>query len=464
MPAISNKSFKIFGLFLLVVFMATAGLGCKGPDASSLGQTTLDYWGVWDDSDAFTEVIKDYKASHPNVTVNYRKFRYAEYESELLNALAEDRGPDLFAIPESWLRAYQNKLLPMPSSIKLAYVVEKNELFGLSKQSVIEYRTAKTPTLREIKETYVDAVYNDAVIDSQLYGLPLSLPSLVMFYNKDIINQSGISQIPADWKSFQEAVTKATRYGLDNKIVQAGTALGTGYNVERSFDIISILMMQSGAAMSDSRGYPTFFSNVSSGGKTINPGLAALQFYGDFAMPTKNVYCWNNTMSNSLEAFMAGKVAFFFGYNYHLPQMRAQSRVNLGIAPIPQISGSSIKNYANYWLTGVSKKSTSTAEAWDFLLFMNKPEELKKYLAATNQPTAQRALIASQSDNEDLHAASTQTLTAQTWYRGKDSAAAEQAFKEMAERFLLATDNQAVNNVISVATQKLVQTINPATK
>lgn len=459
-----NKSFKLFGLFLIGVFLLTAGLGCKGPDVSSLSNVTLDYWGVWDDADAFTDIIADYQAEHPNVTINYRKFRYDEYETELLNALSEDRGPDIFALPQSWLYAYQNKLEPMPASIKLGYAVEKDRFFGMKKETVVEYRTTKTPTLREIKETYVDTVYNDVIIDDQVYGLPLSLPTLVMFYNKDIINQAGISKIPTDWTAFQEAVVKATKYGSDNAIIQAGTALGTGYNVERCFDIMSILMMQSGATMSDSKGYPTFFSNVTAGGKTTNPGRTALQFYADFAMTTKNVYSWNTSMANSLEAFIAGKVAFFFGYNYHVDQVRSQSRVNFGIAPLPQITGSAIKNYANYWITGVSKKTTSTNEAWDFVLFMNKPAEIKKYLAATNQPTAERDLIDTQSDDADLHAASTQTLTAATWYRGKDVAAAETAFKELAERYLLAEDNQIINNIISAAVSKVTQTINPATQ
>ena len=464
MARLNNTSIKLLGLALILAFVVTSGLGCKGPDASSLKPVVLDYWGVFDSPDAFAEIIKDYQAMHPNITVNYRKFRYEEYESELLNALAEDRGPDLYAIPQGWIRAYQNKLAPLPQSIRLGYLVQKNELFGLSQQQVVEYKSSAIPSLREIKSSYADTVYNDAVIDGQLYGLPLSLPTLVMYYNKDILNQSGVTQVPADWKSFQDAVVKATRYGSDNKIIQAGTALGTGYNVERCFDIISILMMQSGAAMSDSRGYPTFFAPVSVGGKSTNPGLSALQFYSDFASPSKSVYSWNGSMPSSLESFMAGKVAFFFGYNYSLPQIRAQSRVNFGIAPLPQISGNAIKNYANYWVTGVSKKSTTTAEAWDFILFANKPEEIKKYLAATKQPAAQRALIAAQSDDEDLHAASTQTLTAATWYKGKDNAAAEQAFKEMAERFLLASDSQSLSNLMSAATAKISQTINPATK
>jgi len=451
---------------LAAVFLTASGFGCALQTAeqqAAIQPIVLNYWRVWDDQDAFDQIIKDYQVVHPNITINYRKFRYEEYETELLNALAEDRGPDIFSIPESWLRKYQAKLQPMPPQIKMGYIIEKGSFFNLQKTKVIEVRTENTPTLREIKDSYIDTVFTDAVIDSQVFGLPLSLDTLVMFYNKDIINQAGITQIPTTWNAFQDAVVKATKFETESKIIQSGTALGTGFNIERSFDIISALMMQSGAVMSDSRNYPSFFSTVLKNGARINPGLTALQFYSDFASPIKSVYSWNNTMPNSLQAFMAGQVGFFFGYNYHVPQIRASSRVNFAIAPIPQIPGNPIVNYANYWLETVSKKSKYPNEAWNFVLFMNQPAEVRKYLAVTNNPTALKALITEQQDNEDLHAASTQTLTARTWYYGYDVAAAEQTFKEMAERFLLVTDQQGISDVMQVATQKISQTITPPT-
>jgi len=460
----SKTGSKLFYLFLVGVFLTASGFGCKLPTAeqqAAVKPIVLNYWRVWDDQESFDEIIKDYQVVHPNITINYRKFRYEEYETELLNALAEDRGPDIFSLPEGWLRKYQTKLAPLPAEIKMGYIVQKSSFFNLKKETVVEVRTEKTPTLRQIKDTYVDTVSSDVVINSQIFGLPLSVSSLVMFYNKDIARQAGISVIPTAWNDFQDAVIKATKFESEDKIIQSGTALGTGFNVERSFDIISVLMMQSGAIMSNAQNLPTFFANLSKDGVRINPGLIALQFYADFASPIKSVYAWNNAMPNSLEAFMAGKVGFFFGYNYHLPQIRANSRVSFGIAPIPQIPGNPAVNYANYWLETVSKKSKYQNEAWNFILFMNRPEEIRKYLAATASPAAQKALINEQVENEDLHAAATQTLTAKTWYYGVDAPAAEEAFKEMAERFLLAVDQRSINDVIQLATQKIAQTINP---
>ncbi|MFA6534595.1 MAG: hypothetical protein WCT37_05530, partial [Patescibacteria group bacterium] len=89
-----NKNFKIklSVLVLLFVFLTTAGLGCKStvpPEATK--PVTLKYWRVWDSQDDFAAIISAYRAMHPNVNIEYRTFRYEEYQNALLEAFAEDR-------------------------------------------------------------------------------------------------------------------------------------------------------------------------------------------------------------------------------------------------------------------------------------------------------------------------------------------------------------------------------------
>jgi ABC-type glycerol-3-phosphate transport system substrate-binding protein len=456
-----KTSFKIIGLLLIGVFLISSGFGCKSenPENSKYMQPiTINYWRVFDDDDAFKEIIAQYRLMHPNVRVNYRKFRFEEFENELLNALAEDRGPDIFSIPQSWLLRYQSKIAPLPESITKGYLIEKSYLGGFKKEQTVEVRTERTPPLREIRSIYTDGIYDDIVVGNQVWGIPLYLDSLIMFYNRDIVNQAGIAQIPDNWNDFQEAVVKTTKFETETSIVQSGAALGTGSNVERAFDIMSILMMQSGAKMIDTRGLPSFFASV--GTRDNIPGLTALQFYTDFAQPMKNVYSWNKEMPGSLNAFESGKLAFFFGYNYHIPQIRSRSRVNFGVAPLPQIPGNPVVNYANYYLETVSNKSANQDMAWDFLLFVNKQENIKKYLEKTGRPTAQRALIAEQLEDDWLYPSASQVLTARTWYKGKNIEAAEAIFKEMAEQFLTIIDPRDINRLMSNITQRISQTVN----
>ena len=92
--------------------------------------------------------------------------------------------------------------------------------------------------------------------------------------------------------------------------------------------------------------------------RRTNPAADAVRFYTDFADPGKEVYTWNKNMPNSLEAFILGKTAFFFGYAYHLPTIKSRApKLNLSIVKLPQIAGNPEINFANYWLETVSRKN-----------------------------------------------------------------------------------------------------------
>jgi multiple sugar transport system substrate-binding protein len=460
-----KRSFALLNLFLIFVFLLTSGFGCKNPGKAvqeKLQPVTLEYWRLWDDADAFDEIISDYRTLHPNIQINYRKFRYEEYEKALLEAWAEDRGPDLFSINESWLRKYQSRIEPMPDEITMAYQVVKG---SLKKEITSQLRTKKTPSLRQLKADFVDTVYHDVLIDGRVYGLPLSLETLVMFYNRSILNKAGIAQPPASWKDFQKSVEKSTKFDSQGNIIQSGTAMGTGNNINSSVDLLSVLMMQDGATMTDANGSPTFFNQTA---KDRNPGQEALKFYLDFSNPTKNVYSWNSDQLNYLDAFLTGKVGMIFSYNYQLPVIRSRApKLNFGVAPTPQVNSGDSKNFANYFVETVSKKSKHTNEAWDFILFASREKEgseadsryrVEKFLNKTNRPTALRDLVNSQLENEDLYATASQVLTASNWYRGQDAIAADTAIKEMIDLLNKATTEREIDTIIRNALQKINQT------
>lgn len=462
---------RISILFLLFAVLLTSGFGCKLVDKKTqeaMKPITLNYWRVWDGPDAFEEIIANYKKLHPFVTVNYRKLRYDEYEQELLNALAEDKGPDIFSVHNTWLGKYQNKIAPMPEAITMAYPVVKGTI---KKEVIPELRTTKSISLKEIKNNFVDAVYDDVVIKTKdektkeikerVYGLPLSVDTLAMFYNKDLFNNAGIAQTPAYWnKEFQGDVKKLTKQDIKGQFLQSGAALGGSGNIERSSDILSVLMMQNGAQMMDDAGRATFDRVPSSlKDQNYNPGMEALRFYSDFANPAKEIYSWNAQMDDSLKIFSEGRLAMMFGYSYHLPTIKAQApKLNFAIAKLPQIEGNSqTLNYANYWVETVSAKSAYTNEAWDFIQFAAKAEQVKTYLDKTKKPTALRSLVAEQIDDLDIGIFAEQVLTAKSWYKGADSAAMEQIFGEMIDATV--AGQQKLEDIIELGARKIQQTV-----
>jgi len=456
-----NIKFKLLFVGLILIFIATSAFGCKNTvgeeEKEKVQPITLNYWRVWDGQETFADIIAAYKAIHPNITINYKKLRYEEYEKELIDSLAENRGPDIFSLHAGWSRRYQNKIMPLPPQITMAYPV----IVGtLKKEETIKLITTSSINPNQIRDLFVDSVYDNAVINNEIYGLPLSVDTMALFYNRDLLNSAGVVNIPQYWnEEFLASVKKLTKQNSDGIITQSGAALGSSGNIERYSDILSLLMMQNGAEMTTADGDVSFQRTPKGLAAGYAPGLEALRFYTDFANPIKEVYSWNKEMPDSLQAFTEGRLAFFFGYAYHIPQIKAQApRLNFGVSKMLQIEGNpSDVNFANFWLETVSNRSAYTDEAWDFVQFAARAENAKNYLAKAKKPAALRSLIEPQLNDSELNPFASQLLTARTWYKGNDYNAAEVIVGEMIEQALL--DPKNMDKAIGTAAKKIQQTI-----
>ncbi|MDD5340933.1 MAG: extracellular solute-binding protein [Patescibacteria group bacterium] len=448
---------KIFILAVLSLVIITSGFQCGGPPAGlTPGKPTpitLNYWSVFNDSSNLQDLLATYQQQHPHITINYKNFTAEEYENELLNALAEDRGPDIFSIQTTWMGSYAAKILPLPASLTIPTEVQSGTI---QKQTYTQMKTEKTLSLLDIRNLYPDVVYDNQVISDQIYGLPLSIDTLALYYNRDLLNNAGISSPPKTWDELRNDVIKLTKQDTKGNIIQAGAAIGTADNVTRSTDILSLLMMQDGAPMINEAGLATFSQVPAGFNRSGSPAIEALNFYTSFASPANQAYTWNSKMSESLQSFENGKTAFFFGYAYQIPTLKTQApKLNFQIAPIPQIGNP--LNFANYWVSTVSKKSQHPNEAWDFILYIAANENnTKQYLSRAHLPTALRSLISSQIDDQELSPFVNQILTAKSWYKGKNEQAAEQIFKDMINQNLAGT--LPTEQIINLGVGKINQT------
>jgi len=420
-----------------------------------LPTVNLDWWVVWEEPSDFSGLIANFRALYPQVNINVRKFRYDEYKDALIQAWARDQGPDIFSLPNTWLREYADEWLePMPARVKLQKEIESGP--GCFKKRRIVTHQEELLSLKDIKEKFVGQVEKDIVINGRIFGLPLNLDTLVLFYNRDLLDAAKIPLPPKNWQEFTDQVKKLTLVDKEGNIYQAGAALGTSNNIERSVDILSLLMMQVGTQMSDANGN-AIFNQPLAGDPNYFPAEEALRFYTDFQDKNKEIYTWHKEMPSALDFFTQGKLAFFFGYAYHLPLIRAKApNLSFGIAKMPQPEGA-IKeiNFANYSVQVVARKSKNKDLAWAFL----KQAALspQPYLARVKRPTALRSLIAEQINDPDLEAFVNQVLTAQSWYQGKNALLMEEAFKEMINDVI--DGKKTYLEAINFAAQKINQRI-----
>jgi multiple sugar transport system substrate-binding protein len=406
----SNRLVYILGggiaflVFLTFIFI----LSNFGGGNSGGQEVQLKVWGVFDDRQMFDKAITDFEKSHKGITIDYTLVPFVDYEQALLNALAAGSGPDVFMIHHTWLPKHIDKIRPFP------------EQFPGSEEPLM--------TIRQFRDMFADVAYVDLVNDNKIYGMPLYIDTLALYYNRDMLASAGIAQPPATWSEFLDAVRKITTYDQSRNITRSAASMGTARNINRSTDILMMLMLQSGVQMTDDDNSSATFSR-SVDGQPV--GERSLQFYTDFANPQKEVYTWNDTQDYNIDAFATGRTAMMLNYSHQMPVLRAKApRLNWGIAKAPQATLADARTYANYWPLTVALRSEHPYEAWQFVHHMAAGAGTVPYLNEAARPSARRDLIAQQKLEVDLGVFAEQALTARSWFQINNQAI-ETIFSDM---------------------------------
>ncbi len=429
-------NFKIFGkLSVFFLIFLLIGFGCKGltqEERAAIQPVTINYWTVFDDVETLRTFAKEYKEIRSYVNINIRQVRYEEFDNLFVNALADDVAPDLVSMHSRWLKKYQNRLMPMPRGVTVSRVFVKGKY---QPEIIVETEQNLLPTQSTVRRNYVSTVAEDVILENEIYGLPLAMDTLALYYNTELLDKAGIALPPESWTELSEAVKKATRYDNSGNILQSGISFGTGNNIDNAADILMMLMLQNGVEVTDEN-FVTFALGLNRANEN-HPALQSLQFYSDFAKPNKDVYAWNENFGNALEEFARGKAVFYVGFAHDRARIQAQApQLDFSVVSIPQLNPQFSGNVANYWVESVVKRTKNPNEAWDFVRYISSPENVKRYLDATLQPSPLRAQVAEQQGDPLLEPFASQVLTAKNWYKGRDYEAAKQAFVDLLGDYL----------------------------
>src|SRR3989338_1756949 len=405
----TNRLFYILAGVIAFVVLLTIVIVLRNIGGGTTQESTLQFWGVFDERGVYDPIIRDFQAQNPSIRIVYRKFSFEDYERSLLGALAAGTGPDIFMLHNSWLPKHGDKIVPMP------------EVFPGNEPSM---------TLRDFQDQFVDVAAQDLVYANRIYALPLYVDTLALYYNKDVLNNAGITRPAQTWEEFNSDVETITHLDGSGNIIQSAAAIGTARNINRSTDILIGLMLQSGVRMMNAENSePTFSRPVNN----TAVGEIALKYYTDFANPSVRTYTWNDIQHYSVDAFAEGKTAMMFNYSHQIPVLRAKAaRLNFGVAPIPQVSPNDAKTYANYWAVAVSNRSQFADNAWRFLIHLTSKDGSSSYLNTTLRPAARRDLVELQRNDLDLGVFATQALSARSWFQ-IDNTALESIFADMIE-------------------------------
>ncbi len=320
----------IFFLLVLIFFLRLLFRG-KGP----VKEVKLSYWGLWEEKEIFTPIIEDYQRKNPGVKIDYQKMTPQDYREKLLARSKNGQGPDIFRFHNTWLPEIKDVVAPIPDKIM---------------------------SNSEFEKTFYKIHQSDLKIKNLYYGLPLYIDGLVLVYNDSLFKQAGIVTPPSTWDDITDAVVKLTVKDTGGQLVTAGIALGLASNVDHFSDILGLMIVQNGATL-----------------KTIGQAEAAgaLESFRRFAEPPNNF--WDETMPNSVSAFIQEKVAMIFVPSWEILVIKnANPDLQLKVVPVPSVPGGTPVSLANYWVEGVSRYSNNQLAAWNFLRFLIEKETLTK--------------------------------------------------------------------------------------
>lgn len=408
-------------IFFVLVFLGVIpGLQRQGPPPV---KATLRFWDFGHPQAAYFTAIQNFNARYPAVKVEYTTFDSQQsYEDALLDALAAGNGPDVFMVHNNAVLKYSNKISP------------------LSPQQF---------SLLQARNLFPQVVEQDFYLNNAFHGLPLSIDTLALYYNRDMFDEAAVVP-PQYWEDVEALVPTFTQKESDGTIIRGAIALGlSDDSVRHAPHILSLFMMQKDTPMSDPVYRLTTFNTPQ--------GIEATRFYTQFADPQSKAYTWNRSLHDSLDAFAQEKVAMILDYASAYKSIKTRnSFLDFAIVPSPQFKNSPrVVSYPSYWGYTVARRSPIAGIAWDFVLSLTTNQvSAKGYLSYTNEPPALRSFIQQYINHLDFGAYARQALTATSWLQN-DPLRVDQIFSETID--LITSGKLSIQDALEQAEGRLNQ-------
>lgn len=356
-----NISFFQIGVYIacavgiIVAVVLFARTSSQGGSDRITGSITI--WGTLP-SVGMNTVTESIRQTYKDVTVSYVEKTQAQFQNDLVNALASGLGPDIILTEPEYLIANQDRILIVP------------------------FTSLPEPVYRA---TFID--HADIYITNQgISAFPFTIDPLVMFVNKDMLNSAFVAKAPETWEDISRLNRLLTQKDDAGNLSQQTIALGTFDNIRRAKELLLMLMAQVGnklvAFEPGTNRYRSAFADNGSQGISNSQVFA---FYTSFANSTDNDrYSWNRALPQDANQFISGRLALYFDMASSIESVRLRNpNLNFGVEMVPQRQGQALK--ATYGrMIGVSVLKSSKNPQLAFLVAQNiaSKETVESYLSA----------------------------------------------------------------------------------
>jgi ABC-type glycerol-3-phosphate transport system substrate-binding protein len=437
---ISNFQIMILVVFTIItigsiVLFATSK--SKNNNGTGVALEPVVMWGTAPEELINNLVLAILEKDKDLLDIKYFKKDAKTFQQDLIEAIADDVGPDIVIIPQDMIIKNLNKVVVLPY---------------------------KSYPLRNFKDNFIDVgsvfLKSDGVI-----ALPFIIDPMIMYWNKTHFVNAGVINPPKLWDEFSADVSKLTKKDSNFNILQSGTALGEYQNILHAKDILSMLFLQAGVSVvsktsDDEFVADLFYKNINS---EKNSAGMALSFYTDFANTSKDSYSWNKSLKPSRDSFISGDTSTYFGYASELAGISLKNpNLNFDVEMVPQVVGAEKKSvYANVYGLAVLKSSKKQVSAFSQVFTLISKESISELVSIINLPPVRKDVLVNIPTDPYMKIFYDSALIADTWI-DPDSNSTDTVFKNMIEGVIVGRDSydSSINTAKIQITQIIQNTKN----
>jgi ABC-type glycerol-3-phosphate transport system substrate-binding protein len=409
------KNLSPFQIILLVgsaiIIVIAVVMFAFARTATTEEEGTVVVWGTL--SEATFKNLNDYLESEKQIKqkVIYRSIEQGQFDTVLVEALAEGKGPDVIMLTDDRLVRHEGKLL----QVDYTYFPQ-----------------------RTFKDTFVEAgeIFTD---EKGIFGFPFLVDPLVMYWNRALFTEAGLSQPPKYWDEMLTLVPKLTKKDSALAITQSAVPIGDYENINHAKQLLTTLFFQAGNEIvtrnpQDAPGVPLFTVGLDDKlDYTVSPGQAAVNFYTQFSDPSRAVYTWNRSLPMSLDAFISGDVAMYFGFASEFATVREKNpNLNFDVAVMPQSRAGTRATYGRVLALAIPKNTTSLPRAYALIQNLTAPDTIAILSDLMFLPPVRRDLLAGEPENAFMQTFFESALLSRTLYDFNQEET-NQVFKRMVE-------------------------------
>lgn len=414
----------IFGAFILIGVLVFA----FGQSSTTKSVATATIWGTMN-SAMFQDFMREAGIDQDKtVQVAYVEKRKETFDQDFIEALAAGTGPDLFFLPQDSIIKHQGKIYPI---------------------SFNSYKEG------DFKNTFIEEGELYLTQDSIL-ALPFLVDPMVMYWNRDMFTNAGLSVPPKFWSEMYDLSAKLTKKDTNLNISKSLIAFGEYSNVVNANEILGLLTLQAGNPIT-TRGADGVSINNLFGQRfeyAVAPAVSALNFYSEFANPLKPFYSWNRALPSSKEFFLSGDLALYFGFASELADIRLKNpNLNFAVAPMPQSKDAErVTTFGKMVGLAITRNSKDIVDAYQVALRLTDAQSSAALSKVTNLPPVRRDLLTARPAEAFLSVFYDGAVQAKAWLSPEPKLLTP-IFKEMVES--LTAGRAGVNAAVSKAASEL---------